>query len=323
MVDNSTLIQALLQGPRTGVALAAEFGISRAVVWKRIAHLRERGLAIDAVGRAYTLQHATNLLSREAILAALPTEIAVQVSALQVDFEVPSTQSLALAQSAPEQGMAVWLAETQSAGQGRRGKRWCSPPLANIYLSLNRRFNGALADMAGFSLACAVILAQSLQARGALGVALKWPNDIWLDGKKCAGLLIQMRAEAAGPCEVTLGLGLNVHLQPNAGAQIDQPWTALAIQQPGTWDRNTLAAGLLTDFAHGFALFERKGFAAFHADWQRLDGLAGKAVRLDAGRGAIEGIADGVEADGALRIRTKNGLQRFHSGELSVKLNHG
>jgi BirA family biotin operon repressor/biotin-[acetyl-CoA-carboxylase] ligase len=322
-VDNAALINALLQGPRSGVSLAAEFGVSRAAVWKRIALLRERGLAIQAENRAYCLAHGTPLLNRNAILAAMPPAEAEAIAALQVDFEVESTQLLACQHPAPERGLAVWLAETQTGGQGRRGKRWHSPPLANIYASVNRRFHCAMADMSGFSLACAVMLAQSLQARGVAGVMLKWPNDIWLQGEKCAGLLIQMRGEAAGPCELTIGFGVNVHLQAEQALGIDQPWTAIAKHQPGLWDRNILLAGILTDLQHGFARFEQGGFGAFQADWQALDGLFGKAVRLDLGVQRIDGIADGVEADGALRLQGQNGLQRFHSGELSVKLNHG
>jgi BirA family transcriptional regulator, biotin operon repressor / biotin---[acetyl-CoA-carboxylase] ligase len=322
-VDNAALINALLQGPRSGVSLAAEFGVSRAAVWKRIDQLRERGLAIDANNRAYQLRHGTALLDGNAILAAMPKDGAASISGLQVDFEMESTQLLALRHAAPEQGIAVWLAECQTGGQGRRGKRWLSPPLANIYASLNRRFQCAMADMSGFSLACAVMLAQSLQARGVEGVQLKWPNDIWLDGEKCAGLLIQMRGEAAGPCELTVGFGVNVHLQAEQALGIDQPWTAIAKHQPGLWDRNVLLAGILTDLQHGFTRFEQGGFAAFQADWKALDGLFGKVVRLDLGVQQIEGIADGVEADGALRFQGQNGLQRFHSGELSVKLNHG
>lgn len=321
-MDNSALIQALLQGPRSGVSLAAEFGVSRAAVWKRIAQLRERGLAIEARNRAYCLHVQTPLMSRSAILAAMPKAQAEAIASLQVDFEVASTQLLAMQNAAPTRGVAVWLAETQTGGQGRRGKHWVSPPLANIYASINRRFPCAMADMSGFSLACAVILAQSLQARGIEGVMLKWPNDIWLHGEKCAGLLIQMRGEAAGPCEMTIGFGLNVHLQAEQMARIDQPWTAIAQQQPGPWNRNDLMAGILSDLMQGFTRFEQSGFSAFHNDWNALDGLAGKAVRLDLGLQQIEGIADGIEPDGALRIQGPNGLQRFHSGELSVKLNH-
>jgi BirA family biotin operon repressor/biotin-[acetyl-CoA-carboxylase] ligase len=319
-VDNADLIEALLQGPHSGVALASEFGVSRAAVWKRVSQLRARGLAIDAVNRIYQLRQPTPLLTSAAIQAAIPKPLLPELQSLKVDFEVVSTQMLALAQPAPEQGLAVWLAETQTGGQGRRGKTWCSPPLANIYCSINRRFQMAMADMSGFSLACAVILAQSLRARGVEGLALKWPNDIWLHGKKCAGLLIQLRGEAAGPCDMTLGFGLNVHLQPQDGIDIDQPWTSIAQHQPGLWDRNVLVAGLLTDLMHGFARYQEQGFAAFQTEWQQLDGLAGKTVSLLFGQVCIDGIAEGIEPDGALRLRTVNGLQRFHSGELSVKL---
>lgn len=323
-VDNAAIISALLTGPKTGVELAAEFGITRAAVWKRIQLLRDRGLQISILAnRAYALAQPTPMMSAEGIRAALNAQTRAQLRHLQVEFDVPSTQTLAMAAPTPDTGMAVWVAETQSQGQGRRGKQWCSPPLANIYCSINRRFPGSVAAMNGFSLACAVLLVRSLRAQGIEGLTLKWPNDIWLYGKKCAGLLIQLRGESGGPCDATIGFGLNVGLSVEAGATIDQPWTAIVRHYPGSWDRNRMLAEVLNTFQTGFEIFQREGLAAFLHDWQACDGLSGQALVLEDGQRRIEGVSHGIDRNGALLLETAHGIQSFHSGELSVKLNHG
>ena len=323
-VDNPALINALLDGPKSGVRLAAEFGVSRAAVWKRIEHLRERGLAIDTdPKRGYRLTQPTPLLEASAILGHLDAGIRQQISALQVDFETDSTQLRAMAVPAPSQGIAVWLAEMQTAGQGRRGKHWCSPPLANIHCSINRRFNLPVAAMSGFSLACAVMIVKSLQAQGIAGLALKWPNDLWLQDRKCGGLLIQLRGEADGPCDVTLGFGINVHLTRQAGAGIDQAWASLAEHANAALDRNRLLAGLLPALVQGFERFESDGLAAFIAEWRALDALQGRVVRVLDGARQRDGRACGIAADGALLFEDADGQHRLHSGEVSVRVAHG
>ncbi len=323
-MDNPALINALMDGPKSGVRLAAEFGVSRAAVWKRIELLRERGVAIDTDARqGYRLARPTPLLEKSLILAAMDAASRQNLYSLQIDFETDSTQLRAMAEPAPSQGIAVWLAEMQTAGQGRRGKRWCSPPLANIHCSINRRFNLPVAAMSGFSLACAVMIVQSLQKQGITGLALKWPNDLWLHGRKCGGLLIQLRGEADGPCDVTLGFGINVHLSRQAGAGIDQDWAALAEHTDAVLDRNRLLAGLLSELTRGFEHFESDGLPAFIADWRSLDGLQGRAVRVQDGAKQRDGRACGITADGALLFEDAEGRHLLHSGEVSVRVSHG
>lgn len=322
-MDNPALINALMDGPKSGVRLAAEFGVSRAAVWKRIELLRECGVAIDTdVRQGYRLVRPTPLLEKSAILAAMDAASRQDLHSLQIDFETDSTQLRAMAEPAPSQGIAVWLAEMQTVGQGRRGKRWCSPPLANIHCSINRRFNLPVAAMSGFSLACAVMIVQSLQQQGITGLALKWPNDLWLHGRKCGGLLIQLRAEADGPCDVTLGFGINVHLSRQAGVGIDQDWAALAEYTERTLDRNRLLADLLSALTRGFERFESDGLPAFIAAWRALDALQDRSVQVEeAGRIRI-GRSCGIAADGALLFEDAEGRHALHSGEVSVRVSH-
>lgn len=322
-MDNSALLKALLSGPKTGVALAQLLGISRAAIWKRVDYLRQQGVQIEASeAHGYFLTQPSALIEEALILQAMSSMQRAQISKLHVCFETDSTQTLALNQTAPDQGIEVWLAESQRAGQGRRGKIWHSPPMSNIYCSLNRRFSCSMANMSGFSLAVAVMIADALTALSIEGLSLKWPNDIWLNGKKCAGLLIQLRGESSGPCDVTLGFGLNVAMNTNHAKDIDQEWTSLALENKMNFDRNAITSQILTHLLMGFERYERHGFSAFNERWRDYDGLFGKPILLTHGMQLIEGIAQGVDDDGALKVMQNNDLHRYHSGEVSVRVQH-
>jgi BirA family biotin operon repressor/biotin-[acetyl-CoA-carboxylase] ligase len=194
--------------------------------------------------------------------------------------------------------------------------------MSGIACSLNRRFALSFAAMSGFSLACAVILADSLKRQTEQNIQVKWPNDLWLEGRKCAGLLIQLRGEAQGPCEVTLGFGINVSLTAAQGQFIDQPWASLTEPGHAGWNRNELLAGLLQDLINGFERYESKGFAAFIHRYRVLDGLQGQTIEIHDGKHSFKGIADGIDESGALLVVTKEGRRAFHSGEVSVRISH-
>jgi BirA family biotin operon repressor/biotin-[acetyl-CoA-carboxylase] ligase len=319
-VDNTALLNLLLIGPKTGVELAEQLGISRAAVWKRIEYLRVQGLEITALKHTgYVLMHTTPLLCSADIRALLSTEQNRQIK-LHIDFATDSTQQHALAHNTQAQGLHVWLAESQTAGQGRRGKIWQSPPLCNIYCSVNRRFYGSIADLSGFSLATAVMLVESLQTFSSAALRLKWPNDIYLQGKKCAGLLIQVRGEASGPCDVTLGFGINVLMSERAGHAIDQAWTSLAKHSTQTLDRNKIAAKILGDLLVGFELYQVQGLSAFIDRWRALDELLDRPIFLTTGQVCINGIARGIDENGALLVEHDAKINRYHSGDVSVRV---
>ncbi len=324
-MDNTALLKALIAGPKTGNELAEKLGMSRAAVWKRVEHLRAQGLDIAAVEHeGYVLNNPIELLDSTKIRALLSNQQNRDISNLHIDFQTGSTQQNALAGNTPEQGVVVWLAESQTAGMGRRGKVWQSPPMSNIYCSLNRRFACSISALSGFSLAAAVILAESLQRVCSTGnLHVKWPNDIWLDGKKCAGLLIQVRGEANGPCDVTLGFGINVHMSEQAGRGIDQAWTILAEHSAIPLNRNTLIAGILADLLLGLDQYQAHGLSVFIGRWRALDGLLDQPVSLTTGTSSIHGVARGIDQDGALLVEHDQLINRYHSGDVSVRVIHG
>ncbi|MGY0504974.1 biotin--[acetyl-CoA-carboxylase] ligase [Luteimonas sp. e5] len=314
------LLQRLAAGPVSGDALAHEFGLTRAAVWKRIEALRQAGIAIQARrGQGYALTQALDLLDAAAIRAALPDALHEALE-LDVAWQVDSTNSVLLARPAPVHGVRVLLAERQSRGRGRLGRDWHSPLAANVYLSLDRRYGAGLARLPGLSLVAGIASAEALRVLTGLDIGLKWPNDLWLDGRKLGGLLVEGSGEHGGSARAVIGLGLNLRMPASQTARIAQPWTDLAAHLPAPPARNQVVAALLAAWLPALEAFDRDGLAGFLPRWQALDVLAGQPVDIIEGGTRVPALALGVAADGGLRIRDARGERILHSGEVSVRM---
>lgn len=323
MSTRHALLRLLSDGRfHSGTDLGLALGVSRAAVCKTIKSLGETGMAIHRVtGRGYRLEQPFAPLDRQRILTELqrlapPSSAALTLEVLE---ETDSTSSHLL-QGADDRGGRVCLAEVQRQGRGRRGRRWVATPWHNILLSMAWRFDQGPATLAGLSLAAGVAALHALQDYGVSGVGLKWPNDLLWGGRKLAGLLVDIRGEAAGPCSAIVGLGLNVYLDPRDADAIDQPWVDLHSVLKLTIDRNRLAALLIHHFREMFRRFETEGLAAFRSEWEAHHCYAQQRVCLLQGDTRIEGSVQGIDDSGALLIRETSGvLRRFHSGEISLR----
>jgi BirA family biotin operon repressor/biotin-[acetyl-CoA-carboxylase] ligase len=319
-VSDRALLLRLCRAPATGAELARELGVTRSAVWKRIESLRAAGVDVQARPRqGYALASPLALLDADAITAGLSPAASAELAGLEVLFETDSTNAVALREPAPARGTRAWLAERQTAGRGRRGRRWSSPLAAHVYLSLSRRFDGGLAGLQGLSLAVGVAAADALHALGYRQVRLKWPNDLVADGRKLGGILVEIGGEAGGPMRVVVGLGLNVAMPASAARDIDQPWCDLASLAATPPSRQAVCVALLDALLPMLARFEREGLAAFVEGWARHDVLAGQRVRLHVGDRVVEGVALGIAADGALRLREADGERHHHAGEASLR----
>ncbi len=321
MSTRYALLRLLSDGHfHSGTDLGLTLGVSRAAVCKTIKTLGETGLAIHRVtGRGYRLEQPFAPLDRQRILTELQNLKSSTAIALEVLEEIDSTSSHLL-QSNDDRGARVCLAEIQRQGRGRRGRRWVATPWHNILMSMAWRFEQGPAALAGLSLAAGVVALRALQAYGVSGVTLKWPNDLLWGERKLAGLLVDIRGEAAGPCSAIVGLGLNVYLDPHDAQAIDQPWVDLHSVLKLTIDRNRLAALLIHHFNEMFRHFEADGLAAFRAEWEAHHYYARQRVCLMLGDTQIEGVVQGIDDSGALLIRETNGAVRcFHSGEISLR----
>jgi BirA family biotin operon repressor/biotin-[acetyl-CoA-carboxylase] ligase len=325
MSGNLLLLGLLSDGEvHSGEELSAVVGVSRTAVWKQLQKLQEAtGLQLESIkGRGYRLVGGLELLDSGRVISFLTPTAKELLEVLDVREQVDSTNSLALqkTQEVSRSGYVV-VAEQQLAGRGRRGRKWVSPYGCNIYCSVVWQFQNGAAALEGLSLAVGVAVARALKRSGADQIGMKWPNDIVWQQRKLAGILLEMIGDAAGYCQVVIGIGINVSMAKSAElAEIDQPWTDVNTAAGVDVSRNQLLANLLSELLPTLAEFEAKGFAAFRSAWSALDVMLGQDVAIQLGDQTIVGVAAGVGDNGSLAIDTESGRQWFHGGEVSLRL---
>lgn len=255
--------------------------------------------------------------------ARLPSSAAGAYAPIEVVDAIDSTNSELLRRTTPTTGIAALFAERQSGGRGRMGRVWTSPPGANLYLSLARRFDGDLARLGGLSLVVGVAVAESLQALGATGARVKWPNDLVVDDgaalRKLGGVLIEGGLQD-GRARAVIGLGLNVRMPAAAADTIDQPWTDLhALLGDALPSRNAVAVAILAALADALERFDGEGLSPFLPRFAALDALSGADIAASVGGRLVEGTACGLTENGALRLRNGNEETPLRAGEISVR----
>lgn len=305
----------------SGEDLGSALGIGRAAVWKCLQGLRAAGIEIQSVpGRGYCLAEALELLSEEAIIAALPAETRSRLAAFELHYEIDSTNSALLRRAAALPTGTVCLAEMQQAGRGRRGRDWVSPCARNLYLSLLWRFPRGPDALAGLGLVVGLAVLRGLEDAGVSGAGVKWPNDIVWRGAKLAGALIELSGESGGASCVVIGVGINVDM-PRAvvGDTIGQRWADVRTAADARVSRNRLAALVLHRLCQVLDRFQAGGLAAFMDEWRVRDVLCGQAVAVEDAGERKHGTARGVDAGGALLVEENGVLKAYHSGDVSVR----
>jgi BirA family biotin operon repressor/biotin-[acetyl-CoA-carboxylase] ligase len=309
----------------SGEALARRLAVSRSAVWKAVAWLRARGSELHAVrNRGYRLAHGSEPLDPARIRDSLAREVRERVARIDAAWSIASTNTSLLGRANPAAGTTeVLLAEYQSAGRGRRGRAWLAPPGGALCLSMSWTFREVPQDLGALGLVIGVCALGALREHGVGGVRLKWPNDLLIGERKLGGVLIDLRAESAGPACVVIGIGLNLSLGAALLRQIAESGTAatdlVTVAQPVP-ARNALAAALVSACAGGLVQFERQGLKPFIEEWRSADALRGKAVNVSAADGLARGIARGIDLHGALMVETPQGVRRFISGDVTVRL---
>ena len=321
-IDARELLLALGETTNSGSALADRFGVTRAAVWKQIESLRALGAPIVArAGQGYRLDHAVDLLDAERIRAGLHARPGGRSCSVDVRWQVDSTNSELLRRvQAGDECIGACFAELQSAGRGRRGRAWHTPLGGGLALSVHRGFNSSMSALAGLSLAVGIGMVRALAECGYAGVGLKWPNDLQLDGRKLAGILVELGGDALGPCHAVIGVGLNMRLDAQMATTIDQPWTDLAACAATPLpERNQLAACVLGHLLDVLEQFAIGTFSSFVEEFARYDVLRGQAVAVVNGHQRRTGRALGVDHTGVLHIRDDEGEFLVDSGEVSVR----
>lgn len=313
------LLELLADGDcRSGAELGQALGVSRAAVWKALGRLEELDLPIERTRRqGYRIPGGLDLHHPDAVRALLGAEARGLLRDLVVLEEVDSTNEQAKRAADPVRGGGIcYLAERQTGGRGRLGRRWVSPFARNLYLSVAWEFDGGIAVVEGLSLAVGVAARRALAAVGVPGVGLKWPNDLLRAGRKLGGILIEVSGDPEGVCRVVTGIGINVAMPAAAAAAIDQPWADLR-DRPVLRDR--LAAALLDQLLPLLRDFPERGFRAWRGEWEAAHVHQGRPVRVSSGARVLDGIAHGVDDRGALALACTDGLRHVSGGEVSLR----
>jgi BirA family transcriptional regulator, biotin operon repressor / biotin---[acetyl-CoA-carboxylase] ligase len=257
------------------------------------------------------------------ILQLLADDERDQLEALEVFGELGSTNSYLLTEAAPAASrFRVVIAENQTEGRGRLGRRWVSPPGSGLCLSVSYRFAETPPNLPSLALAVGAAVAAALRTMGADGVALKWPNDLVARDGKLGGILAEVRPEIGAGRTMIIGLGLNVDLPEAMPEAPAERWASRFVDLKecvgSLPSRPALAAGILQCLFAAVTRFERDGFAAFHAAWQDCDWLKGKTVSIPQGEEAVRGVACGIDSGGALLVETAQGTRRIVTGSVTV-----
>jgi BirA family transcriptional regulator, biotin operon repressor / biotin---[acetyl-CoA-carboxylase] ligase len=205
-------------------------------------------------------------------------------------------------------------AEQQTAGRGRRGRRWHSAPGAGATFSLAARVRRPLREMAALSLVAGVAASRALHGLGVAEAALKWPNDLVVRGAKLGGILVETRSDGDA-CHAVIGIGVNC--RRDAGLEEKIRREVAFVDQWSAVSRNQVIRGIAGALLEALALFEARGLDALRGEWEALDAHAGQRlrVRLADGR-VVTGIASGLAENGALRLQTQKGVRNVTSGRV-------
>ena len=250
---------------------------------------------------------------REALLPAGPSAAFVLLDVTDSTNRV----AMEMAESGAKHGTVV-VADSQTAGRGRMGRRWVSPAGKNLYVSLLLRPSVPTVDAPSLALVAGVALADAVEAVG-VPSALKWPNDLYCGGRKAAGILAEMASDPDGVRHVVIGVGLNVNVvEDDFPEDLRGTATSLRICAGRTFRRVDVLARLLDAFGARYAEFIGGGFASLRDGWDRRDFLRGRRVLLRRQGGEGWGTADGLDTFGALRFLPDAGpaIELVHSGEI-------
>ena len=311
-----TLLKLLKDGRfHSGQALGAALGVSRSAVWKQLQHLEsDLNLSIHKVrGRGYQLATPLELLEQEQ-LDSSPWPVLIHHS-------LDSTNAEAL--RAIDSGAAapfVVTAERQTAGRGRRGRKWVSPFAENIYYSLVLRMDGGMRQLEGLSLVVGLAVLSALRAVGLSDAGLKWPNDVLVGNKKIAGILLELVGDPADVCHVVLGIGINVNMR--SASEVDQAWTSVYLESGRMVNRNELISRLNDSLLEYLKRHAAEGFSAIQAQWEQNHLWQGREVSLIAGVHQVDGTVMGIDQQGALRMSVNGEEKVYSGGELSLRLRH-
>jgi len=314
------LIKKLASGEFiSGQVLGDEIGVSRTAISKQVNSLSDMGLDVFRVtGKGYKLVEPLELLDKCKILTHLESDNDHNI--VEVHNIIDSTNDY-LMRKIPNhiQHGQVCIAEYQSAGRGRRGRQWISPFGSHIYMSMYWKLDQGMSAAMGLSTVVALAVSDAIKELYNINVELKWPNDIYINGLKLAGILIDLEGSAHEACHVVIGIGLNLNMPDKSGLQVDQPWTDLQSHTESKIDRNTLAASIIHFLTLRLENHNAQGLESVIPEWNAQDIFINKPVKLITGENVTKGVCRGINAQGALLLEVDNIIKPIYGGEVSLR----
>jgi BirA family biotin operon repressor/biotin-[acetyl-CoA-carboxylase] ligase len=302
----------------SGEAISDKLGLTRAAVWKHVEALRGHGYRIDAVpARGYRLAAVPDRLTPLELRPLLNThDLGRELHWFE---ELPSTSDRAkeLADDGAAPGEVV-IAAAPTAGRGRRGRSWVSPPRKNLYFSVILRPELPPLRAPELTLVASVAICEALRHAG-VDAGIKWPNDLLASGKKIAGILTELAAEADRVHWVVVGVGVNVNARAeDFPAELRGEATSVAIERGQAAPRALLAAACLAELEVWIDRHAEQGFGAIREAWRERTVTLGRAVRVVADGRELDGTAEDIDDSGALLVRTAAGVERVTSGDVAL-----
>ncbi|KFD22425.1 MULTISPECIES: bifunctional biotin--[acetyl-CoA-carboxylase] ligase/biotin operon repressor BirA [Tatumella] len=309
------IIRVLSDGEfHSGEQLGEKLGMSRAAINQHIHTLKNWGIDIYTVtGKGYCLSAALQLLDDDAIRAGVRGSGDVQVIPV-----IDSTNQYLMERMSDLRSGDTCIAEYQQAGRGRRGRQWFSPFGANLYMSMYWRLEQGPAAAMGLSLVVGIVIAEALQSAGAKDVRVKWPNDLYLNDRKLAGILVELSGKTGDVAHIVIGAGINLMMRNVDDSVVNQQW--ISLQEAGiTIDRNALTVALINKMREALTLFETEGLAPFIDRWASLDNFINRPVKLVIGEREIHGVARGIDSRGGLLLEQEGEITGWVGGEISLR----
>jgi len=311
-----------LEGPDgfflSGELLARELGISRTAVWKRLKRLKNQGVPIESLrSRGYRLSGPVETFNENNISTGLGTKFIGQKIYFFNTLTSTNDKALQLAREGAPEGTAV-ISESQSKGRGRLGRAWTSPPDLNLYTSIILRPQAAPHELQGITLLAAVAVAEAVSHFTTRAPSVKWPNDVLLDSKKVAGILMEMYTDADLASFVIAGIGVNLNMEealfppmPNYRA------TSVCSASKGRVSRTEFTQRLFLSLEIWYKTFLAKGLSAIIEAWRKYFTSEGKTLTVRSLQKTVKGICLGVDDDGALLLRLASGAtERVLAGDI-------
>jgi BirA family transcriptional regulator, biotin operon repressor / biotin---[acetyl-CoA-carboxylase] ligase len=302
----------------SGEELSRQLGISRTAIWKHIRALRQQGYRIDAIpARGYRLVNSPDLVTPGEIQEGFETRLVGRDIIYFREVDSTNIQAQRLAEQGAANGTVV-VADSQSAGKGRLGRRWESPLGVNLYTSVILRPAISPLRAPQLTFVAAVAAARAIADYCGIRVEVKWPNDLLLKGCKVAGLLSEMSAESDRIHYVILGIGINVNMEPEQ-FPTDLRYPAISLKQAAG---KALARAPLARLLYGHLddLYHRyldHGFDPIARQWEDLCAWRGRRIEVDRGTDRVQGVFGGIDENGALLLDTEAGeLVRIYAGDV-------